>query len=484
MTTAVLTHSVAKEFRALLPAWTVCAAIIAATGLFQVSAVTPLGLLVYGLGSVGLGAQVMGQEYAHRTLGLLLSQPLSRRSLLLVKLGVLAALLAALTIIAWTALDSHAKQELEAGGWALILLSALFVAPFLTMLTRSAIAGMVFTVALPGILMTLINLADVWTGGSGAWAGDAFRQAMFWRGMFVIIAAAATGSWWMFVRLEDLEGRGHDLHLPRWLIRMREAAPAPMRRRHPMIQLVHKELHLQQMALVVAGISALMMGAAILGRYVGSDISEVFIPISIVYMAAMPFLIGSMASAEERQFGTLEWHLLLPVAGGTQWRVKAGVAIALALVLGVGLPALMSWIWNAPGGSRAWPTAAVALVLATSLSLYVSSLTTTGIRALLTSVAACAAGMILVPYIVVLAERLLRGWGMRRPLAPWWYSSEWVWFAGMTFAAGLASLLLLSFASMNHRSAERPRVQVRRQLGWIAAMAVVFAVGLAFLGVH
>jgi hypothetical protein len=355
------------------------------------------------------------------------------------------------------------------------------------MVTRNAVAGLVFSVAVPGVLMTIINLvAEVRFGAVARDEIALFREAAFWRAMSGIIVTAAVGVWWMFIRLEAVEGRGQDLRLPPWLLWPPGAtdATAPMRRRHPMIQLVRKELHLQQMALVVAGISALMMGAAILGRYVGSDISEVFIPISIVYMAAMPFLIGSMASAEERQFGTLEWHLLLPVAGGTQWRVKAGVAIALALVLGVGLPALMSWIWNAPGGSRAWPTAAVALVLATSLSLYVSSLTTTGIRALLTSVAACAAGMILVPYIVVLAERLLRGWGMRRPLAPWWYSSEWVWFAGMTFAAGLASLLLLSFASMNHRSAERPRVQVRRQLGWIAAMAVVFAVGLAFLGVH
>jgi hypothetical protein len=484
MTTAVLTHSVTKELRALLPAWTACASIIATTGLFQVSAVMPLGLLVYGLGSVGLGAQLMGQEYAHRTLGLLLSQPLSRRSLLLLKLGVLTVMLAALTTIAWTALDSSAKQELVGGGLALILLSALFVAPFLTMLTRSAVAGMVFTVALPGVLMTLINLADVWTGGQGAWAGDAFRRAMFWRGMFVIVAAAATGGWWMFVRLEDLEGRGHDLHLPRLLIRMRGAAPAPMRRRHPIVQLARKELHLQQMTLVVAGISALMMGAAILGRFAGSDVSEVFIPISIMYMAAMPFLIGSMASAEERQFGTLEWHLLLPVAAGTQWRVKAGVAIALALALGAGLPALMSWILNVPGGSRAWPTAAVALVLATSLSLYVSSLATTGIRALLTSFVVAMGCIMLTPWLLMGVERLLRYTGVRGPLGPWWYFSEWVWFGAMSLAAGLASLLLLYFASMNHRSAERPRVQLRRQVGWIAAMAVVFAVGLAFLGVH
>jgi hypothetical protein len=490
LTTAVLAHSVGKELRALMATWTACAVMVMAPVLLPGDMPVSIALLAYGVGSLALGAQSMGQEYAHRTLGLLLSQPLSRRSLLLLKLGVLTVMLAALAAIAWMALASRVNNATEgepaASGLTIIFLSALFVTPFLTMLTRSAVAGLVFSVALPGVLMTIINVvADVRFGAGAREEIALFRETAFWRAMIGITMTAAVGVWWMFMRLEAIEGRGQDLHLPRWLSWTAGAgSDAPMRRRHPMFELVRKELHLQQMALVVAGISAVLMGVAMLGRYVGSDVSQVFIPISMVYMAAMPFLIGSMASAEERQVGTREWQLLLPVAAGTQWRVKAGVAIALALVLGVGLPALMAWIWNIPGGFRVWPSAVITLVLLTSVSLYVSSLTTTGIRALLISVAVCAAGMILVSYLVVLAERLLRGWGMRRPLAAWWYSSEWVWFAGMSLAAGLISLLLLNFASMNHGSAERPRVQLRGQVGWIAATAVVFAVGLALLGVH
>jgi hypothetical protein len=90
----------------------------------------------------------------------------------------------------------------------------------------------------------------------------------------------------------------------------------------------------------------------------------------------------------------------------------------------------------------------------------------------------------LTPWLLMGVERLLRYTGMRGPLAPSWYSSEWVLFGSMSLAAGVASLLLLYFASMNHRSAERPRVQVRRQVGWLAAMAVVLIVGLELLGVR
>ena len=43
---------------------------------------------------------------------------------------------------------------------------------------------------------------------------DAFRLAVFWRGMFLICVAAAVLSWRMFMRLEAIEGRGPELRLP------------------------------------------------------------------------------------------------------------------------------------------------------------------------------------------------------------------------------------------------------------------------------
>ena len=38
----------------------------------------------------------------------------------------------------------------------------------------------------------------------------------------------------------------------------------------------------------------------------------------------------------ERQFGTLEWQVLLPMATGQQWVIKVATAFVPALLLGVG----------------------------------------------------------------------------------------------------------------------------------------------------
>ena len=56
-----------------------------------------MGLLGFAFGSVALGAQSFGHEYSHRTLGLLLSQPVDRRRLFFYKLAVLSVMLVTLT---------------------------------------------------------------------------------------------------------------------------------------------------------------------------------------------------------------------------------------------------------------------------------------------------------------------------------------------------------------------------------------------------
>src|SRR5688572_9946560 len=52
----------------------------------------------------------------------------------------------------------------------------------------------------------------------------------------------------------------------------------------------------------------------------------------------MPILIGCTAVAEERRLGPLEAQLCLPVRRRTQFITKFGVALALALVLGMAMP--------------------------------------------------------------------------------------------------------------------------------------------------
>ena len=69
------------------------------------------------------------------------------------------------------------------------------------------------------------------------------------------------------------------------------------------------------------------------------------------------------------------------------------------------------------------------------------------------SFAVAVGGIFLVPTLLVMFQRLLRATGLRGPLAPWWYFSDWVWMLGAVLTAAAASAVLLYFASVNHRSA-------------------------------
>ncbi|HXG55341.1 MAG TPA: ABC transporter permease subunit, partial [Vicinamibacterales bacterium] len=294
MTDAALRHSVRKEIHALFPTWAASMCAVAAANLYPQSFLASLAVLAYGLGSLALGAQAIGHEYTHRTLGLLLTQPASRRALLLVKCGVLAPMLLALggvALIVFGAHGGHGTPPVDLQKVALVALSSLFVAPALTMFSRSAMAGMLFTGFPPGGLWLAASLIGIARFGSDADAQiDALARMFLWRGMLVIAAVAAVSSWVMFMRLEAIEGRGRDLHLPEWLFRRGRTAhaPAAMQKRHPVLQLIAKELHVQQLAFAVTGLFALGIGFVVVRRYLDPNVDmDLAVPIACVHFAIL-----------------------------------------------------------------------------------------------------------------------------------------------------------------------------------------------------
>jgi hypothetical protein len=88
-----------KEARALLPMWAAVAGLIAVPFLLRYEQPMDFALGAYWLGCGLLGPVCMGQEFQHRTMGLLLSQPISRRRLWWEKMGVLCA--AMVGLFAW-----------------------------------------------------------------------------------------------------------------------------------------------------------------------------------------------------------------------------------------------------------------------------------------------------------------------------------------------------------------------------------------------
>ena len=165
---AALAVSIRKEARALLPMWVACAGALIV--MVYLGDRRPGGLLVYLLGSLALASWSIGHEYSHRTLPILLSLPLSRPRLLLVKLAVVIPLLVMLSALALTLLPSSSRslgrQEFPTLVGVLAVVCGLTLAPLLTMLCRSPIAGVVFAAGITGWVNLLAQIAGLAVYGS------------------------------------------------------------------------------------------------------------------------------------------------------------------------------------------------------------------------------------------------------------------------------------------------------------------------------
>lgn len=478
MTRAVLLPlGVRKEIRALLPAWLACAGAIGAAAALDGSGARTAAVLAYALGSVALGALSIGHEYTSRTLTLLLSLPADRRRLYLVKLGVLIPMLLTLGALA---LGLHFKSRALDPDLArtatiplLSVMCGLFLAPWLTMICRSPLAGVIFAIAIPGLIHIAGDVAGFATYGFGPDAAR-LRLSVLWWGLTGLCAVAAVSSWRMFMHLEAIEGDDSHVRLPRWLRDRTPAAAAPdvgrVRRRHPVWLLAKKELRLQQLTFVISGIYLLAWSAMWLFRQIVPGFEGLpFAVVTAFYSGAAALLSGSLASAEERQFGTLESQVLLPMATWKQWTVKAGMTLGVALVLSAALPALLGSLSPSGDGLRVNWWFAGTIVLLTAGSLYVSSLCASGLRALLVS----ASVIVVVPMVLAFLASFLGPpvyWSLHRLLIGRQYGLLRSSTAPLAVALAAGVLLLvLRLALENHRSIEHSATHMWRQVAWITA---------------
>jgi len=490
--TAVLPFDVTKEIRGLAGVWLACLVAMVIPAVSGVGALRGLGTAAYFLGTAALGALSIGHEYNHRTLAMLLSQPARRERLFLVKMGVLAAMLLTLGAVARAVVDFR-EPESERLAWVLLpMLCGLFIAPWLTMLCRNPIAGTVFAFAPPGWLWVVSE--RLYVVAYGREPATDVALAILWTETLGLCAVGAVMSWRMFMRLEAIDGGGPEVHLPQWLRRgnTTNIAASTLTKRHPVWLLVKKEIRLQQMALAVAGLYVLGWLTLLMLRRRVLHADEVFTALTLFYSASMPVLIGSLASAEERHLGTLEWQVLLPVATRTQWTVKVGTAFGLALLLALGLPVLLlASIDPVVDVARFFtPQSAAGVAVLTVVSLYVSSLCTSGLWALLMSVSAICT---VVFFVGTMAEslassgRVLFLWGapvsmvartasekawQRFGISPMDRSQLMSLLELLLIAAMLA--VVLRFALANHRSAEPAGERV--------AQVILMAVGLTVGG--
>jgi hypothetical protein len=286
--------------------------------------------------------------------------------------------------------------------------------------------------------------------------------------------------WRTFMRLEAIEGGGSEIRLPGWLRLSRGvSASSELTRRHPVWLLVKKELHLQQMALTIAGLYVAGWAGVVSTRYLAPDLElDFFNVMTVFYSGLIALLIGSLACAEERQMRTLDWQVLLPMAMWKQWSVKIGVVVGLSMTLAMGLPALLT------GGVPLPPTAMLddatgRLVVAMLIGMlavggvYVSSLCSSGLWALLMSLPALLGTVLFVRVLADPMERVAFHivWGLEPYMIPHSDGEDAVLVVLLLGAGVLAVVLRLALT--NYRSADRAPTRIGTQVICIASCLFV-----------
>lgn len=388
-----------KELRALWPAFAVAVVAIGALALLSNNRDADLGWVALYVGSLAITGLSIGHEYSNGTLATLLSQPVARHRLLLVKFGAALPMVALLVAVAVAVLppgDGVGPSELP----FLALLCGLVAAPWLTMVGRGPLAGILFASSITALAHIAADVALLVRYGSLDVRGAdpaAFRTGVLTAALLGGTLLSAIAGWRLFMRLEAVSGPAAGLDLGRWWPARHSAtalAPARSTRRHPLWLLALKELRLQHLTLVVAPMFA--VGWVALAIWYGAN--DVLHAVGFVYYGSLAVLIGSLASAEERHLGTHAWQTLLPIATWQQWCVKLAIALSLSLTVAVVMPTAL-----AAGAVSVRVGHVGVIVLLTVGSLYISSLCRSGLHALAWSVPVLVVALLLLGSRLVLA---------------------------------------------------------------------------------
>ena len=496
MTTAatVWTPAIRKELRPLLPAWLATVAAILLVHLptphgdagFEV--VIDLALVSFFVGTAVVGALAIGHEYLYGTLGSLLAQPRERRDILLQKLAVLVPLEIAIGLLFRARVPGLRVPMLFWSVDVLPVVAAVTVAPWLTMLCKSAIAGAVFTVTLLGICwgvgilsQSLPFVLPYWTVG------------IFMGGEILLCLVGAVMSWRTFMHLEAVGGPGGESFVVEGRTSSAVVGTNHVARVRSRAWLVaRKDLRLQLPSLVVALVYTVgsLVFAAVEPN--AKEVSQALYGLAPLYIGLITLLIGAVSSAEERQLGTAEWQAMMPMAAASQWAIKVLVTVGTLAVLALAAPAVVLSVVPVTRVlvTRDAATASVLFSLPLVLiGMYTSSLSRNSLTAFMAAApAAIAAWMGFVSFlrppgpfgIAFLAQFGDTPWRwIYTSLAPHGLpkSAQAAFGSVIPAAAALIAiaplLAAVYFAMRNHRSAERGARRILRQIAWMLTFVVI-----------
>jgi ABC-type transport system involved in multi-copper enzyme maturation permease subunit len=506
-----------KELRAQLPGGLLALLLPGMFGWYLDGDSVPWAVGTFGLGCLLIGASAFGSEFEQRTLGNLLTQPISRSRIYLEKMAVVAALILLASLNLLLTLVTADGFHFDLQGFLEVLVVAVFAlgsGPLFSLLSRSTLAGIVFTVTVPGGLFALsllvFDLAYRWLR-----PGEELPMpSVSWvlgLGAPVYLLTTLLWGWRAFATLQLRDGGAGGrsstaLHpLSRPVDRLLAAVLPP---RHALAQLVRKELRIHVVPWLVAGLTVGLwaLGLGIRWSAPESEAARTLNDVGTLsvfagMLGSLGFIIaGTAAVAEERELGTLENQLSQPISLARQWVVKAGVAAILAITLGALLPAGLIWLsfdaaklqatfGELPGiAGVAYGTVFVLLL---TLSLYASSVARNTMMATATAVfigggLACliaGLGMAGGTWLNSVMERHVEQWPPNVNVPAWAPSAaalEQLAVASLAVVGGLVALAFLILGGRNFRRLVVPGATLARQLLGVG-LALTLALGLGAL---
>jgi ABC-type transport system involved in multi-copper enzyme maturation permease subunit len=349
-----------KEARALFWPW--CAVVVlCALPLFHISDSLSEVSVAFGyLGIPMLATLAIGNEFQHRTLSLLLTQPISRAKIWGEKMSVasVAVLLPALVLTySWRSeLQQHPKFWLFTGVY---LIATVPSATFWTLFARSTIGGFLLNGFFP-YLAILVYREEIFGGPSPA------RSIIhLWTVGFAALCYAGVMLWLgarKLARFQQAGGMAGDNLLMAGSGLMPEALTGLFRSRPsgPLLNLVRKELRLLRPVWLMSLLGLVYLTCLTVFRFLllrdsaapnPEGLQLVLYTPVILFTPLIAILAGSLSLWEERTLGTQSWHMTLPVSARRQWLIKLTVAIFTGLVCAVLLPVTVMVALGLPFGT-------------------------------------------------------------------------------------------------------------------------------------
>jgi len=335
------------------------AAVVVGSFSFNGSDASGIVATVFCLLSAVLSVTIFGTEFNARTMGLLLTQPVSRQRLWLEKMAVLAVALILVWLCMLLSIYAIIKGEGKpgnffelAGATFLPILIAFCSAPYFTLVCRNFIGGVAFTLIFPWalflVLMFLAWLGAWMTSQPEPWFATAFEKHPDYfiplLGLIYCAVMYRTG-YRLFLNFQEAEVQARELSLPVALENplaslVKKIVPGYT---GPMASLIRKELQVQRPTFIVAGALAALIICSRIALMVHE--SEVMLGVTIaaiaVYMMCAPFIAGVVSMAEERNWGTVGWQLTFPISVWKQSLVKLVVTYLTAVFLGLVIPLIV-----------------------------------------------------------------------------------------------------------------------------------------------